>query len=99
MAAGPPLEMDLLRVRARGQLSEILAPHASHDESSNRRLRLAPHTRDATLLDPNLAMMEAYARGVNQFHRAAQKESSLEFSLLRYDPSLQPSDTLTISAI
>jgi penicillin amidase len=94
-------QMDLLRRVARGQLSEILGPRTlliDKEFRTNGFARAAE--RDATLLDPeSRKVMEAYARGVNQFIDQHKKNLPLEFSLLRYDPApWQPSDTLAISA-
>jgi penicillin amidase len=94
-------QMDLLRRVARGQLSEILGPRTlliDKEFRTNGFARAAE--RDATLLDPeSRKVMEAYARGVNQFIGQHKKNLPLEFSLLRYEPTpWQPSDTLAISA-
>jgi penicillin amidase len=93
-------QMDLLRRAARGQLSEILGPRTlliDKDFRTHGFGRAAE--RDVTLLDPeSRKMMEAYARGVNQFIEQHKKNLPLEFSLLRYEPRpWQPSDTLAIS--
>src|SRR6266566_3871212 len=93
-------QMDLFRRIARGQLSEILGPRTLLIDKEFRTNGLARAAeRDATLLDPeSRKMMEAYARGVNQFIEQYKKYLPLEFSLLRYEPRpWQPSDTLTIS--
>src|SRR5260370_42441419 len=92
--------MDLLRRAARGQLAEILGPRTlviDKEFRTNGFGRAAE--RDATLLDPEpRKVMEAYARGVNQFIKQHKKNLPLEFSLLRYEPRpWQPSDTLAIS--
>ena len=43
--------------------------------------------RDVTLIDAeSRRVMEAYARGVNQFIEQHKKNLPLEFSLLRYKP-------------
>jgi penicillin amidase len=94
-------QMDLLRRVARGQLSEILGPRTlliDKEFRTNGFARAAD--RDATLLDPeSRKVMEAYARGVNQFIAQHKKNLPLEFSLLSYEPSpWQTSDTLAISA-
>ncbi|PYU75619.1 MAG: hypothetical protein DMG49_02905 [Acidobacteria bacterium] len=93
-------QMDLLRRVARGQLSEILGPKTlliDREFRTNGFARAAE--RDATLLDPeSRKMMEAYARGVNQFIEQHKKNLPLEFSLLGYQPRpWQPSDTVAIS--
>ncbi len=93
-------QMDLLRRAARGQLSEILGPRTlliDKEFRTNGFGRAAE--RDATLLDPeSRKVMEAYARGVNQYIEQHKKNLPLEFSLLHYEPRLwQPSDTLAVS--
>jgi penicillin G amidase len=93
-------QMDLLRRVARGQLSEILGPTTLNIDRSFRTNGFARAAeRDATLLDAeSRKVMEAYARGVNQFIEQHKKNLPLEFSLLRYEPTpWQPSDTLAIS--
>jgi len=81
-------QMDLLRRAARGQLSEILGPKTlliDKEFRTNGFARAAD--RDAALLDPeSRKMMEAIARGVNQFIEQHKKNLPLEFSLLRYEP-------------
>ncbi len=94
-------QMDLFRRVARGQLSEILGPRTlliDKEFRTNGFARAAE--RDATLLDPeSRKVMEAYARGVNQFIGQHKKNLPLEFSLLGYEPRpWEPSDTLAISA-
>jgi penicillin amidase len=94
-------QMDLLRRAARGQLSEILGARTLKIDQSFRTYGFARAAeRDATLLDPeSRKVLEAYARGVNQFIAQHKKNLPLEFSLLRYEPApWQPSDTLAISA-
>jgi penicillin amidase len=93
-------QMDLLRRVARGQLSEILGPRTLPIDKEFRTYGFARAAeRDASLLDPeSRKVMEAYARGVNQFIAQHKKNLPLEFSLLGYEPALwQPSDTLAIS--
>src|SRR5712692_11044482 len=93
-------QMDLLRRAARGQLSEILGPRTLSIDKEFRTYGFARAAeRDATLLDPeSRKVMDAYARGVNQFIEQHKKNLPLEFSLLRYEPKpWQPSDTLAIS--
>jgi penicillin amidase len=93
-------QMDLLRRVARGQLSEILGPGTLSIDKEFRTNGFARAAeRDATLLDPeSRKVMEAYARGVNQFIDQHKNNLPLEFSLLHYEPRpWQPSDTLAIS--
>ncbi|HKV61560.1 MAG TPA: penicillin acylase family protein [Candidatus Acidoferrum sp.] len=94
-------QMDLLRRVARGQLSEILGARTLKIDQSFRTYGFSRAAeRDATLLDPeSRKVMDAYARGVNQFIEQHKKSLPLEFSLLHYEPApWQPSDTLAISA-
>jgi penicillin amidase len=93
-------QMDLLRRVARGQLSEILGSRTlliDKEFLTNGFARAAE--RDVTLLDAeSRKVMDAYARGVNQFIEQHKKNLPLEFSLLHYEPKpWLPSDTLAIS--
>ncbi len=93
-------QMDLLRRAARGQLSEILGVRTLKIDESFRTYGFARAAeRDAILFDPeSRKVMDAYARGVNQFIEQHKKNLPLEFSLLHYEPTpWQPSDTLAIS--
>ena len=93
-------QMDVLRRVARGQLSEILGARTIEIDKEFRTMGLGRAAdREATLLEPDARkIMEAYARGVNQFIQQHQSSLPLEFSLLRYRPQpWQPSDTLAIS--
>jgi penicillin G amidase len=94
-------QMDLLRRVARGQLSEILGPRTLLIDKEFRTYGFARAAeRDSSFLDPESGkVMEAYARGVNQFIAQHKKNLPLEFTLLGYEPALwQPSDVLAISA-
>jgi penicillin amidase len=93
-------QMDLLRRVARGQLSEIFGARTLLIDKEFRTDGFARAAeRDATLLDAeSRKVIEAYARGVNQFIEQHKKNLPLEFSLLRYEPKpWQLSDTLAIS--
>ncbi|PYT64316.1 MAG: penicillin acylase family protein, partial [Acidobacteria bacterium] len=93
-------QMDLLRRLARGQLSEILGLRTLATDRDFHTLGLGRAAdRDATLLEPEAhKIIEAYARGVNQFIEQHQNNLPLEFSLLGYKPQpWRPSDTLAIS--
>jgi penicillin G amidase len=94
-------QMDLLRRVARGQLSEILGPRTLSIDKEFRTYGFARAAeRDSSLLDAESRnVIEAYARGVNQFIAQHKKNLPLEFLLLGYEPApWQPSDTLAISA-
>jgi penicillin amidase len=93
-------QMDLLRRAARGQLSEILGSRTLRIDKDFRVLGLGRAAdRDATTLEAEpRKILEAYARGVNQFIDQHKNNLPLEFSLLRYAPRpWQPADTLAIS--
>jgi penicillin amidase len=93
-------QMDLLRRVARGQLSEILGERTVEIDKEFRTMGFGRAAdRESTLLELDVRkIMDAYARGVNQFIQQHQNSLPLEFSLLRYKPQLwQPSDTLAIS--
>ena len=93
-------QMDLLRRVARGQLSEILGRDAIALDKQFRLLRFGPAAeRDVALLDEeSRTVMEAYARGVNNFIEQHQKKLPMEFTLLKYRPTpWQPSDSLVIA--
>jgi penicillin amidase len=93
-------QMDLLRRVARGELSEILGPVTLPTDKDFRTLGFGRAAqRDVTLMDAEArGIMEAYARGVNNFIEQHRKNLPIEFSLLGYKPRpWQPSDTLAIS--
>ncbi len=93
-------QMDLLRRASRGQLSEILGPRTLEIDKDFRTLGFGRAAdREATLLEPEARkIIEAYARGVNQFIEQHKSNLPLEFSLLRYKPQpWRPADTLAIS--
>jgi len=93
-------QMDLLRRVARGQLSEILGPRTLAIDKDFRTLGLGRAAdQEAARLDPEpRKILEAYARGVNQFIEQRVGNLPLEFSLLRYKPQpWKPADTLAIS--
>ena len=93
-------QMDLLRRVARGQLSEILGTRTLAIDKDFRTLGLgrAADREAATLGQEPRQILEAYARGVNQFIEQHRGNLPLEFSLLRYKPQpWKPADTLAIS--
>jgi penicillin amidase len=94
-------QMDLLRRVARGELSEIVGPAGLPIDKAFRTLRLgAAADRDAALIEPELRpVMDAYARGVNEFIAQHEGRLPVEFSLLHYKPRpWRPSDSLAIAA-
>ena len=93
-------QLDLLRRVARGQLSEILGARTLQIDKDFRTLGLGRVAdREATTLEPEpRKLLEAYARGVDQFIEQHQRRLPLEFSLLGYKPQpWKPADTLAIS--
>lgn len=93
-------QMDLLRRVARGQISEILGERTLQIDKDFRSLGLGRAAdREAAGLEQEPRMMlEAYARGVNNFIEQHGSNLPLEFSLLRYKPAAWlPADTLAIS--
>src|SRR6266705_4403379 len=93
-------QLDLLRRVARGQLSEILGERTLQIDKDFRTLGLGRVAdREATRLEPDARkILEAYARGVNEFIAQHQSNLPLEFSLLGYKPQpWRPADTLAIS--
>ena len=93
-------QMDLLRRVARGELSEILGARTLAIDKDFRTLGLGRAAdREAATLDPEpRKILDAYARGVNQFISQHVSSLPLEFSLLGYKPQpWKPADTLAIS--
>lgn len=93
-------QLDLLRRVARGQLSEILGERTLQIDKDFRTLGLGRIAdREETTLEPEpRKLLEAYARGVNEFIKQHKRNLPLEFSLLGYHPQpWKPADTLAIS--
>ena len=93
-------QLDLLRRVARGQLSEILGERTLQIDKDFRTLGLGRIAdREETTLEPEpRKLLEAYARGVNEFIKQHERNLPLEFSLLGYQPQpWKPADTLAIS--
>jgi penicillin G amidase len=93
-------QMDLLRRAGRGQLSEVLGPATIEIDKDFRRLNFARAAqRDVEQMNPEgQKLLEAYARGVNQYIREHHDRLAMEFTLLQYKPQpWQPSDSLIIA--
>lgn len=93
-------QMDLLRRVAAGELSEIVGPQALKFDEENRTLGMRQAAeRAAAESSPEIrGMLEAYARGVNQYIAEREKHLPVEFSLLRYKPRpWTPTDTYLVS--
>jgi penicillin amidase len=92
-------QLDLLRRVARGQLSEILGERTLQIDKDFRTLGLGRVAdREATTLEPeSRKLLEAYARGVNEFIKQHERALPLEFLLLGYKPQpWSPADALAI---
>lgn len=93
-------QMDLLRRATRGQLSEVLGTPTVEIDKDFRILNFnRAAERDVATMSPDvLRVMEAYARGVNNFIEQHTSTLPIEFTLLHYKPSpWRPSDTLIIA--
>ncbi|GHB55111.1 penicillin amidase [Streptomyces cirratus] len=94
-------QMDVLRRRAKGTLSEIFGDVALPDDVRARKLALERVARASEeLLSPqHRAVLEAFSRGVNTAVRRMRRRAGLpvEFVLLRYRPEpWAPVDSLVI---
>jgi penicillin amidase len=93
-------QLDLLRRVSRGQLSEVLGPLTLKVDKDFRSLNFSRAAeRDLQQMDPeSRKLLEAYARGVNQFIEQHKKRLPMEFTLLKYSPQpWQASDSLVIT--
>jgi penicillin amidase len=85
-------QMEMLRMTAKGRLSEIVGKGAVGIDTYFRALDLygAAEASANTLIDADRKTLEAYAQGVNQFISNSDKTAiptkSLEFTLLRHSP-------------
>jgi len=94
-------QMDLLRRAAAGELAEIFGEVAlEHDiESRTLGFRQAAETALAAVPVNRRAMLEGYARGVNQYMEQNAGQLPPEFLALRYKPRpWEAKDTLLIAA-
>ena len=93
-------QMDILRRASRGQLSEILGKATLKIDKDFRNLNFGRAAeRDLQLMSPeSRRLLEAYARGVNQFIAQHQETLPMEFALLKYKPEpWQPTDSLVLT--
>jgi penicillin G amidase len=93
-------QMDILRRASRGQLSEILGKATLKIDRDFRNLNFGRAAeRDLQLMSPeSRRLLEAYARGVNQFIAQHQETLPMEFALLKYKPQpWQPTDSLVLT--
>lgn len=81
-------QMDSIRRKAAGELSEVVGAGAMELDADSRRLRMRRiaemHARSMPAGDRQL--LAAYARGVNHFLRTHRGKAAMEFGLLGYDP-------------
>ncbi len=92
-------QMDLLRRAAAGDLSEIVGPAALKIDEENRILGMRQAAdRAAKDSTPEIrALLESYARGVNQYIAQQHRRLPIEFSLMGYAPRpWTPTDTYLI---
>src|ERR1700758_2316976 len=92
-------QMDLLRRAAAGDLSEIVGPAALKIDEENRILGMRQAAeRAAKDSSPEIrALLDSYARGVNQYIAQQRGRLPIEFSLLGYAPKpWTPADTYLI---
>jgi penicillin amidase len=93
-------QMDLLRRAAAGDLAEIFGEVALGFDQENRTFGMRQAAeRAASDSPPDIrALLDCYARGVNQYIDQHRTRLPLEFALLRYEPrSWTPADTYLIS--
>ncbi len=100
MAQDRMWQMDLLRRASAGELSEIFGNVALEYDKENRTLGMREAAERAVGdSSPEIrGLLEAYARGVNEYIAQQQDRLPLEFTLLRYKPKpWTPADTYLIS--
>jgi penicillin amidase len=81
-------QMDILRRVAAGELAEVLGRGGLESDRDARRLRLRriADEKYRNLAPGDLAVLAAYARGVNYYLETHRGKAGLEFKLLGYDP-------------
>ena len=93
-------QMDLLRRAAAGDLAEIFGEIALCFDEENRTLGMRQAAqRAASDSPPDIrALLDSYARGVNQYIDQHRTRLPIEFTALRYQPRpWTPADTYLIS--
>ena len=94
-------QMDLIRRAAAGELSEIFGEAAIDADRENRvlGLRAAAERCAASADSANLAILQAYARGVNRYIDERSAMLPIEFRVLQYKPRpWTPADSLLVGA-
>ena len=81
-------QMDALRRRAAGELSEVVGATTVEADREARRLRMRRMAEDQERLLPptDRAAIAAFARGVNEYIGTHRDRLPVEFAILRYDP-------------
>lgn len=81
-------QMDMLRRLAAGELSEVVGAGGLETDTLSRKLRLRRIAeRQARTLPPGeIALLAAYARGVNHYIELHEGKWGPEFALLDYQP-------------
>jgi penicillin G amidase len=95
-------QMDLMRRRALGELSEAFGEGALRADKEIRTLGLADSARRTlALVPPHLREeLDAYAAGVNGYVESHRDALPLEFRLLRYAPRpWEPKDTVAVGKL
>jgi penicillin amidase len=95
-------QMDLMRRRALGELSEAFGEGALRADKEIRTLGLGDAARRTLpLVPPHLREeLDAYAAGVNAYIEGHRDALPFEFRLLRYGPrTWQPEDTIAIGKL
>ena len=95
-------QMDLMRRRALGELSEAFGEGALRADKEIRTLGLGDAARRTlTLVPPHLREeLDAYAAGVNAYIESHGDALPLEFRLLRYAPRpWEPKDTVAVGKL
>ena len=92
-------QLDYLRRRAQGRLSQIMGPDQLRDDRLLRTVGLERSARLAadSLPDETAEVLEALSRGINAARRAALDNLPLEFDLLGYRPEpWTPADSIAV---
>jgi len=95
-------QMDLYRRAASGRLAEILGEPGLESDKFMRTIGLARAAQlDQSAITPGtLAILQAYADGVNKFLDQHGESLPFEFTLLGYKPELwSPLDSLTVAKL
>lgn len=81
-------QMDALRRRAAGELSEVVGATTVEADREARRLRMrrVAEEQERILPPQDRATIAAFARGVNEYMDTHRDRLPVEFALLRYDP-------------